>query len=76
MFLLLRRAYSYLRNLCNGLLCFAMASLAVGQTFSVTPPNYPGMSVPYPYLYVDASSHWSEMAPQGTLDLPTVLRHG
>ena len=49
------------------LLTFAVllfSPLARAQT--ITPPNVPGMTVPYPYLYLNASTHWGYMYPQNT----------
>ena len=31
---------------------------------TITPPNSPGMTVPVPYLYLNAATHWSYMYPQ------------
>jgi hypothetical protein len=33
-----------------------------GQT--ITPPNAPGMTLPYTYLYLNSPSHWGYMSPQ------------
>ncbi len=45
-----------------------------GQVITATPPSYPLTSLPYPDLYLNAPSHWGQMAPQNTTGgfLPTV----
>lgn len=36
----------------------------LAQTYTITPPNYPGMNVPFPYLYLNGAAHWGYMSPQ------------
>jgi hypothetical protein len=53
-----RSFYSFATLLVMSLVVFPSAA----QT--ITPPNAPGMGVPYPYLYLNSPSHWSYMSPQ------------
>jgi len=45
---------------------FATVVCLLGQAAAqtVTPPNVPGMTVPFPYLYLNSPGHWGYMSPQ------------
>ena len=52
------------RPMCAVVIATVMCLLGQAAAQTVTPPNVPGMTVPFPYLYLNAPTHWGFMAPQ------------
>jgi len=53
-----------LRFLCAVMLATGICLLNHVSAQTVTPPNVPGMTLPFPYLYLNGPDHWGFMAPQ------------